>query len=744
MAGPALTRVLQRLNGVKPHAGYYMARCPAHDDTVQSLQVSEHGDLSVGLHCHAGCAKSALLAAMGLSFPDLFSESTGKQVVATYDYRDLDGKLLYQSVRFYPKEFRQRRPNGSGGWIDNVETFKGKHVPYRLPDLKGHNTILVVEGEKDADRLWELGLPATTNIGGAEKWTPSDAKWLTKAGVTKAIIIPDNDEPGKKHALKVAKLLTLVGVTCTIQELPHLDPHGDVSDWLMNGGSKQELQAYIETPVEPTAPVVVPITIQVPSPEPEANEGVDPHEYHKQKDVGAAKWWRDRHQHLVRYDHQRKDWLVWQDHHWRPDANEEATRLAMHHIELLQQDALQEPEWTRRQAILDFAAGRMRKGGLTAMMDMAKAMLPIAMVGDTWDQNGWVLGCPNGVVDLKTGQLRDGTRDDLITLQAGTPYDSTATCPRWQQFLMEVFKGDETLVAYVHKALGYSLTADMREQCFFVGHGAGANGKSIFLDTLEKVFGTYAQRADMRMFAGFTSDINSFHIGDFRGKRMVLASEVRKGGRMNEHVIKHFTGGETVRGEYKFGATFTMRPVGKVWLGVNHRPKVADESFGFWRRVRLIPFLRIFDGTTDDQALRDELLAEKAGILKWAVDGCLLWQQAKLKAPEAVVLASDDYRSEEDPVAEFIEARLKKTDSDELHLYAPIHEAYCGWARQQGLPEKERLSSKALSSSLQAHGFEKGKSGGTVYFKGVMVDPYKTAQKKPEPTLLPPEDEDVI
>jgi putative DNA primase/helicase len=731
MSGPAIDRVLQRLTGVKQIPTGWMARCPAHDDKNPSLHISEHPDLSVGLHCYAGCEKSALLTALGLTFADLFSPPPNEKFVEkTYDYCTIDGTLLYQAIRYWPKEFKQRRPDGKGGWIEGhgcMLPLKGKHVPYRLPDLKGHNVVVVVEGEKDADRLWALGIPATTNVGGATCWTASDSKWLAKAGVNRVVIIPDNDEAGHKRIEIVGRSVKLVQIATSVIELPNLGPGEDVSDWLINGGSKEDLQNLIAAKPyvlaqSGAAPIVTPDA--VPDVEP-----IDPHNYHHQKDDGAAKLWRDRHQDLVRYDHQRKDWLVWDNHFWRPDANEAATRLAMEHIQLLQQDALQEPDWQRREKLLQFAVARMRKGARQAMMDTAKALLPIALAGDTWDQNGWLLGCPNGVLDLKTLQLRAGARDDLITLQTAVPYDADAPYPRWKQFLEEVFEDDTELIHYVHKALGYSLTADMREQCFFVGHGAGANGKSIFLDTLEQVFGTYGQRADMRMFAGFTSDSNSFQTADFRGKRMVYASEVRKGGRMNEHVIKHFIGGETIRGEYKFGKSFTMRPVGKIWLGVNDRPRVADESKGFWRRVRLIPFKRTFDGSTDDKVLRDALLEERVGILAWLVKGCQLWQEEKLVSPKAVVEASEEYKTDEDPIAEFVEV-LEVTASDEIGLFADIVEAYSDWAKRHGVTEKEKLSGKALSSSLQARGLKKEKLSGNIYFYGIRAKSKAPQQQK--------------
>jgi hypothetical protein len=242
----AFATVLSKLTGVTGTGNNRKAKCPAHDDNVASLSVTDSDDRVV-LHCHAGCEPEAVVSAMGLTFADLFpSKEEPLQILNTYDYRALDGTLLYQSARFFPKEFRQRRPDGNGGWIWDMATLKGKHVPYRLPELKGHNLIFVVEGEKDADRLWSLGLPATTNIGGAKKWTAADAEALRSAGAERVVIFPDNDKAGSEHAKVVASRVKAVGLAANIIELPGLPARGDVSDWLDAGHTKDELLGLID------------------------------------------------------------------------------------------------------------------------------------------------------------------------------------------------------------------------------------------------------------------------------------------------------------------------------------------------------------------------------------------------------------------------------------------------------------------------------------------------------------------
>lgn len=188
-------------------------------------------------YCHAGCHLDAILAALNLTPGDLFEPRAtaapppvDPQLSATYDYTDETGRLLYQVLRYHPKTFRQRHPDGQGGWLNNLNGVR--RVLYRLHELKGHARVIVVEGEKDANRLWEAGLPATTNSGGSKGWREDFPKQLLQAGVQRVIAIPDNDQPGRDHAAEVVRTCLLAGIKAATVALPGLLEHGDVSDWL--------------------------------------------------------------------------------------------------------------------------------------------------------------------------------------------------------------------------------------------------------------------------------------------------------------------------------------------------------------------------------------------------------------------------------------------------------------------------------------------------------------------------------
>lgn len=238
--------VLSKLSGVKKAGGGSIARCPAHEDKRQSLSIGEGDDGRTLLKCHAGCTTEAIVAAMGLTVQDLFPErQADRRELARYAYRDEAGVLLYEVVRFEPKDFRQRRPDGAGGWTWNLRDTR--RVLYRLPELTWQPSVVIVEGEKDADRLWTAGIPATTNVGGAGKWKPEYTAQLLAAGVSDLIIIPDNDDPGRAHAAQVSA--SWLPNPSRVVSIPGLAPKGDVSDYLA-AHTLDDLRALLAPPRE--------------------------------------------------------------------------------------------------------------------------------------------------------------------------------------------------------------------------------------------------------------------------------------------------------------------------------------------------------------------------------------------------------------------------------------------------------------------------------------------------------------
>ena len=254
MAPELVGRVLEQLEGVRRNGAGWHARCPAHDDGRASLTVGTGRDGRVLLQCHTGCRVQAIVGALGLEMRDLHppAEATGRRGLgdeaATYRYTDEAGAVLFEVVRFAPKDFRQRRPDGSWS-VKGVRT-----VPYRLPKVleaaQAGRVVFVVEGEKDVHRLEKEGLVATCNAGGASKSPdPDRCKWKAEHSEplrgARVVILPDNDEPGRVHARQVATKLQGIAAEVKLIELPNLSPKADVSDWLGAGGTVEELQELV-------------------------------------------------------------------------------------------------------------------------------------------------------------------------------------------------------------------------------------------------------------------------------------------------------------------------------------------------------------------------------------------------------------------------------------------------------------------------------------------------------------------
>jgi hypothetical protein len=252
-----LHEIARQLSHVKWQGDTFVARCPAHEDRTPSLSGKSGNDGRTLLKCHAGCKTEDVLSEIGLSFRDLYPTPltattptlrSSPSTPTTYDYRDESGTLLYQKVRLQPKSFRLRRPDGQDGWIYNLDGTC--RVLYRLNELQDRKAVVLCEGEKDADRLWSLGIPATTTRDGAKtqpgkNWRAEYTEQLVAAHVARVAATPDHDEAGRVYATDAAAACHAAGITAKVVECPDVPPKGDVSDWLDAGHTKEEFIALL-------------------------------------------------------------------------------------------------------------------------------------------------------------------------------------------------------------------------------------------------------------------------------------------------------------------------------------------------------------------------------------------------------------------------------------------------------------------------------------------------------------------
>jgi putative DNA primase/helicase len=411
----------------------------------------------------------------------------------------------------------------------------------------------------------------------------------------------------------------------------------------------------------------------------------------------------------LRYDHKRERWLMWDQHWWIQDPDGALHRMALEVARIRGKAAFDLEDAKQRKVHTDWAMGSESRQRTDAALYMARPMRPIADRGDGWDEDPWLLGVANGVVDLRTGLLVEGAPEQKITRHLEVPYQANAECRIWQRFLNEVFAGDDDLVGFVWRAAGYSLTGDVSEQAWFLLHGAGANGKSTLLSALLYVLGDYGHSApfstlEMKERASIPNDLAAL-----AGRRLVTSSETTDGARLNEGRVKALTGGDPITARYLREEFFTYKPELKLWLAVNHLPRVDDDSLGFWRRVLLIPFAQQFKpadqiGPDDsalpiDPILGEKLRSEAAGILAWAVWGCREWQRGGLRAPDAVKMATGKYQRESDLLADFITERCV-VEKGRQCLASSLYAEYRAWAEAQRMTQRETFTSTRFGRDM--------------------------------------------
>jgi putative DNA primase/helicase len=315
---------------------------------------------------------------------------------------------------------------------------------------------------------------------------------------------------------------------------------------------------------------------------------------------------------------------------------------------------------------------------------------------------------------------------------APVEYQPNAVCPTWLKFLDRVLGGDQALIDFVQKVIGYSLTGDVTEKGFFVFHGEGNNGKTTLLETIRAVMGDYAAVMDVEVLMQKSTDAAKERaIADLVGKRFVTCSETDQGQKLHEARIKVLTGMGRLQGRRIYGSAFEFDPAFKLFMDANHKPEIRGTDPAIWNRIRLVPFNVSIPKAERDKKLGSKLKAELPGILAWAVQGCLRWLKEGLGEPTAVASAVEQYRQEMDLVADFI-ADSCAADPQSREPFARLYDAFVTWCRGLG---EQPLSQRAFALNLNAKGFQDGRTGNTRYRVGLKLtaDP----RKSPPPVELP-------
>lgn len=389
----------------------------------------------------------------------------------------------------------------------------------------------------------------------------------------------------------------------------------------------------------------------------------------------------------VKFDHRRNRWMVWREHWWAPDTVREVMEMA----KTIASECVQVSSEGQRAA---------SQKAMNAMLELAKSDPRIRCSGDEWDAQPFLLGVKNGVVDLRSGTLRPGNPDDLISKRVDINFNPDALSPRWQQYLREVFPDDEELIGYVRRVIGYALTGDTSEQAFFVLVGRGSNGKSVLLSVLAAIAGDYGWNMRFGVVDAKSRDRSRFDLASLEGARLVTSSEANADSKFDAARLKSLTGGDRVTAEVKYGSEFTFENRAKFFFAVNAMPSVDDDTDGTWRRLHRIPFERKFTGAEINPNLLEDLLAEKEGILAWAVSGAVEWSRSRLQLPDRLALDVLAEREANDPLAEFVRDCCI-TEQDARSTPTEMWLGYIAWAESVRVPHQDRLSMRRFQSTMR-------------------------------------------
>ena len=600
-------------------------------------------------------------------------------IVKVYDYFDESNVLRFQVARLEPKSFRQRRPDGNGGWLWNMEGVK--RIPYRLPELLKASPaapVLIVEGEKDADRAAADGLVATTNPGGALKWQKEFGRFFKGRHV---VIIPDNDDPdstypegkGLAHAEDVASKLHGLA---EVKILP-LPIGKDYSDWRDAGGTPDQLLDLIQNAAQWMPP-------SIPSAAPSQAGGI-PDDVHL-TDLGNAERLTYKHGKDILYCDPWKTWFVWDGKRWREDTSQQIKSLAHDTVKAIYLEAASATSSQRRGELADWAMKSEFRARIDGML--SQAMPYAAVTPDKLDKNKFLMNVSNGTLNLKTGELQKHSREDLITKLSPVDFDVDAHSELWEKCLETWLGGNVDLIAFLRRAVGSCLTGDTQDEKLFFIHGRSRTGKSTFLEAVKAMMGDYALTADFDTFVkrdrvdGRPRD----DIAQLQGRRLVISIEVDEGKRLAEGLVKTLTGGDTIRARELYKSGFEFKPEFKLWLAANHAPRVRDDDEAIWERILRIPFDKHFEKAERDPTVKKTLCdtaISGPAILAWAFGGCLEWMVAGLGVPPAVEAATLAYREEQDPLKEFLEDCCNLGPENWVASKL-LREAYEAWGKGQG------------------------------------------------------------
>lgn len=773
-----LADLIARFDTVEPIDDGVLVHCPAHRDSKASLRLTVSDSGKVLVKCRAGCETKDVVEALGMTMRDLVSMKPGEvdftpatstdapasvedvaRLAVELDRWASDLELMgaeaqaYAATRFgislddarrlglgvardlpgSPRlvvPFRDREGVARGyqaralakeaavRWLGpkSPEGASWSKVGY-FEGGSGWDEVLVTEGPGDA--LTGVGIGYDTVMIRGAALVSNEAVLDAVAdmvGDCLAVVAGDGDSAGRTFSARLAQGLVERGLRTKILAVP--DEH-DLTSWRERDPARfatNVIRAIAEAKEETSASAVL--------------RDRDEERY-PLTDLGNARFARDfvvAQGSGVKYSPEAGFFLLSRGV-WRADkldrtrayVQEAADRIALIADRIAAEDPTTETGQPSKRARrwARWAAHSQSSRGIDAALKELAALPEVATDVNDFDRHPDLLAVGNGVVNLRTGELQPHDPALLLTRKVEVDFDPTATAPRWERFLDEVFPAYPDMPAFMRRLVGYGITGRTDEQAFAVFWGKGANGKSVFTDTLTEVFRELTVTTPFSTFEEKPSGGIPNDLAALKGARLVMASEGDQGRRMAEAVLKRVTGKDLIAARFMRKEFFEFRPTFLLLLATNFKPEFRGQDEGLWRRVKLIPWERYFAPAERDHRLGEKLLTERAGILAWAVRGSIEWFASGLQEPDVVVNATSEYRETSDALAGFLPGVYVSDPHAGRMDGKVLFESYLQWADEENLPARERWTRQTFYRALEERGMVKRRGKRGTAFDGI-------------------------
>jgi putative DNA primase/helicase len=421
----------------------------------------------------------------------------------------------------------------------------------------------------------------------------------------------------------------------------------------------------------------------------------------------------------LRYAPKRGCWYRHDGAVWRPMENDGLVMTMLQKVLAVRYAEVEAmPDQSMKEAAQKLVRASESGARLMAMLMVARQMPEVTLDVEAMDTDPFRLNCGNGALDLRSGILHKHTASDLYMLASPASYVPGSQCPAWLHFLDDIMLGRNDLIAYLQRALGYTLTGLTAEEVMFFPFGHGANGKTIFLETVRDVMGAYSKNTDSTTFLTKKGDAIRNDLARLRGSRFVTAVETGRGDHLDASLVKRMTSCDLITARFLFKEPFEFRPSWKIWMATNNKPSIPDVDHGIWRRIQVIPFEATFPIVQGVGArLRSALTSERSGILAWMVEGYKEWQRIGLAPPEYLHHISREYQDEQDSTNSFL------TDTCYFHPDAciPINDLYAqylGWCKKE---LEKPITKIELGRILKSKGLQQGRRTAVRYWLGLDI-----------------------